>query len=177
VQPVDLSSLGERVGPAGPRKPFGKRLLEHTVVQAEVAHLRASFDPADEQSHKRPGRERHQPQKPVERVVAAARQKPGDACLRLTPVQEDQADYVERDQCGGGRAAYPLDAEAAQYEDDPLGERARGSVQARRHGKTSAGQEELLGRSASYPTVASPDFQADRSSHRVSPVTKPTPAP
>jgi hypothetical protein len=85
--------------------------LDHHVVEKEVAvpsswHALAQAirSPISTRVEKgiTPARE------PVERIVAATRQKPADACLRLRPVQEDQAGHVERDQHECGRGAYTL---------------------------------------------------------------------
>jgi hypothetical protein len=62
--------------------------------------------------------EGHHPQEAVDGVVAAGWHKPGYACLRLTPVQEDQPTDVQRDQGKGSRACCRRDPEAAQLLDD-----------------------------------------------------------
>jgi hypothetical protein len=81
VQPVDLASLGERLGPACPRQLLCNSFLDHLVVEAEVALLAARFGPGDQEPYQHPDRKGHYPQEPVERIVAATGQKPGDACL------------------------------------------------------------------------------------------------
>jgi hypothetical protein len=169
VQSVDLALFGEGVGPSRPRKPLGKRLFDDHVVQAEIALLVAPPNPGDQQPHQRPCGEGHHPQQPVERIVSSARQEERHACLRLAPIQEDQAAHIQRDQRNCGRAAHPAYAEAAQHEGNLGGERAGGTIQSGRHGETSAGYE-WFGQTASYPVVTSLGFRARESPYRVSPV-------
>src|SRR5215218_2175749 len=78
--------------------------------------------------------------------------------------------YVERDQGGHGRAAHCVDAESAQHENDPGGQRTGGTIQSGRHGETSTGYD-WFGQTSSYPVVAPFGFRVDQSLYRVSPVT------
>jgi hypothetical protein len=70
VHAVDLAFLGKRVGPSRPRQPLGKRLLDHHVVQAQVAGCPLPDDRRGQQPQQRPGRPGRGAQQPVERVVA-----------------------------------------------------------------------------------------------------------
>src|SRR5215218_4296172 len=171
VQPVDLALFGERVGPACPRELPGERLLDDHVVQTQVAILLVAppLAQGDQEPHKRPGGEGHHPQEPVEGIVSPAGQEERHACLRLTPIQEDQPRHIQRDQSDGSRAAYSGDAQMAQRKRDSDGEWTGGTIQSGRHGRTSTGHE-WFGRTSSYPVVTPFCFRADRSLYRVSPV-------
>src|SRR5215208_4674382 len=171
VQPVDLALFGEGVGPSCPRKLFGERLLDHAVVQTQVALPTMALARVDQESHHLPGGEGRHPQEPVESVVAAAGQEERHACLRLALVEQDQSAYVERDQHERGGAAKHADAEAIQHESDLGGQRTGGTIQSGRHGETSAGSD-WFGQTSSYPVVTSLGFRADQSPYRVSPVNK-----
>src|SRR5215207_5211306 len=174
VQPVDLALFGEGVGPSCPRKLFGERLLDHAVVQTQVALPTMALARVDQESHQLPGGEGRHPQEPVESVVAAAGQEERHACLRLALVEQDQSAYVERDQHERGGAAKHADAEAIQHESDLGGQRTGGTIQSGRHGETSAGSD-WFGQTSSYPVVTSLGFRADQSPYRVSPVNKSLP--
>jgi hypothetical protein len=71
--------------------------------------------------------------------VSPARQEERHACLRLTPIQEDQPRHIQRDQSDGSRAAYSGDAQTTQRKRDSDGEGTGGTIQSGRHGRTSTG--------------------------------------
>ena len=65
--------------------------------------------------------------------------------------------------------SYPS-SETAQKQRDPGGQRTGGTIQSGRHGETSTGYD-WFGQTSSHLVVAPSGFRADRSLHRVRPVT------
>src|SRR5215210_4865008 len=118
----------------------------------------------------RSARKRRHSQQPVDGVVRASRQEPGEACLPLPPVEQDQPADVQRDQGEGGRGSHHPNPEAAQLPEDLQIERLGGTIETRRH-EENLRQVARTRSTALYPTMASLFVSGFRSSpYRVSPV-------